>query len=212
MHCDGGCVNFHDDESSADRQMLDGKAHIAAYARSKHLSVTYIMMPLYSEECLEDTTREEYYSLDNGGGDTNKMLCMSIDELGPAVADIMDSYEMYAGHLVALLTDEISSKRVLDISKEASVEMETAIVLDESSYQNTATDTLHKEPDDECWCVDTYVKDLGSMFSYVNRSQAVKHRESIAKTLQLIPNIPAFQQWLQYNKDNVEFRAMLGIR
>lgn len=212
MHYDGGCVNFHDDESCADRQMLDGKAHIAAYARSKHLSVTYIMMPLYSEECLKDTTREEYYLLDNGGGDTNKMLCMSIDELGPAVADIMDSYEMYAGHLVALLTDEISSKRVLDIAKEASVEMETAIVLDESSNQNTATDTLHKEPDDECWCVDTYVKDLGNTFSYVNRSQAVKHRESIAKTLQLIPNIPAFQQWLQYNKDNVEFRAMLGIR
>eukprot|EP00956_Cyclotella_meneghiniana_P026573 scaffold57786_cov66-Cyclotella_meneghiniana.AAC.1 len=86
------------------------------------------------------------------------------------------------------------------------------MVLDDSFNQNTATNTPQKELGDECWYVDTYVKDLGSMFGYVNRSQAVKRRESIAKTMELVPNIPAFQQRIKDNEDNVEFRAMLGIR
>jgi hypothetical protein len=30
--------------------------------------------------------------------------------------------------------------------------------------------------------------------------------------MKLVPDIRTFRQWLEDNRDNVEFRAMLGIR
>lgn len=80
-------------------------------------------------------------------------------------------------------------------------------VIDTSSWTSTQYD-----PDVEYKRLDTFAKDLGSMFSFMNKSRAVKHRQSIAKTMKLVPDIRTFRQWLEDNRDNVEFRAMLGIR
>ena len=58
----------------------------------------------------------------------------------------------------------------------------------------------------------TFAKDLGSMFDFYSKSDAVKNRRSIAKTMELVPDAKPLKQWLEQNRDNVESRAMLGLR
>ena len=60
--------------------------------------------------------------------------------------------------------------------------------------------------------VNTVAKDLGQMFRCYSKTDAVKQRASIAKTLELVPDAKPFKNWLEENRDNVEFREMLGIR
>ena len=40
---------------------------------------------------------------------------MSVDDLGPAVANIFDSYEVYAGHEIGLVTEFVSVKDMSEI-------------------------------------------------------------------------------------------------
>lgn len=58
----------------------------------------------------------------------------------------------------------------------------------------------------------TRVKDLGAMFGYLSKTEAVKKRRSIARTLELCPDARPFRQWLESNKDNLQFREKLGLR
>jgi hypothetical protein len=219
-----------DEDEVGSGKVFDSKVRIAAYARSKGLSVTYVLMPVYSEEFFHalatkmrngDVILEESVSSDEEEGG-NRVVCMSVDELGPAVANVMDSYEVYAGHEIALMTDILSLKEASGIINEVFFETKSATVtlsdgntlepsvtlIDTSSWATSIED----DDDVEYKRLDTFAKDLGSMFSFMNKSQAVKRREAIAKTMALVPDVRTFRQWLEDNRDNVEFRAMLGIR
>ena len=59
---------------------------------------------------------------------------------------------------------------------------------------------------------DIVAKDLGQMFRCYSKTDAVKHRDSIAKTLELVPDAKPFKRWLEENRDNAEFREILGLR
>jgi hypothetical protein len=228
---DGGVVLGDGSEASteSDREIFDGKARMAAYARTKSLSVTYVLMPVYSESFFralamkirnDDVIPEE----ENDGGsfdeDGDKVVCMSVDELGPAVANIMDSYEVYAGHEIALMTDILSLneasgiiKEVFFMTKSATVavlgdNLEPSVTLNDTLSWTTST---QEQPEME-YKLDTFAKDLGRMFRFMNKSEAVKRRQAVAKTMELVPDIRTFRQWLEDNRDNVEFREMLGIR
>lgn len=58
----------------------------------------------------------------------------------------------------------------------------------------------------------TITKDLGQMFDYYSKSDAVKKRRSVAQTLQLVPDARRMKQWLLENRDNASFRQKMGIR
>lgn len=140
---------------------FDAKARAAAYARTKRLSVTYVLMPCYSEVFFD---RIEKRSSSNGEKlvltlplrDDTKVMCMSIDDLGPAVANIFDSYQVYAGHEIGLVTDFVTVKEVRDIIDDVFMQSEDA-----------ATKLETEEVKAEEWLVakDTYMKDLGQVRS-----------------------------------------------
>lgn len=223
-------IVLNKEEARSERKLFDSKVRMAAYARSKGLSVTYILMPVYSEEFFKamaekirdgngDVILEESDSLGEEEGG-KRVVCMSVEELGGAVANIMDSYEVYAGHEIALCSDVLSLKEAPGVIKEVFSETKSATVavlsgnlepivtvIETSSWTSTQDDS-----EVEYKRLDTFAKDLGSMFSYMNRSGAVKRREKIAKTMELVPDDRAFCKWLEDNRDNVDFRAMLGIR
>jgi len=93
------------EDSKGNRAALpqfDAKARAAAYARTKSLSVTYVLMPCYSEMFFDLLKVER--RMDEDGGekfvitvpmqDDTKLFCMSVEDLGPAVANIFDSYQV----------------------------------------------------------------------------------------------------------------------
>jgi hypothetical protein len=183
---------------------MSPKARMAAYARSKQLSVTFVLMPCYSEvffdmitKIVDDQGNERHVlqiPLKHGNA---KVMCMSVEELGPAVANIFDSYECYAGHEIGLVTDFTSIQEVQEILQE---------VFDETVQVETQ-DTME-------WVEarDTHMKDLGQLFASLSRSDAVKHRHSLAKTYQLVPSAKNLRRWVESNKDNPQFREKLGLR
>jgi hypothetical protein len=59
---------------------------------------------------------------------------------------------------------------------------------------------------------DTRIKDLGQLFQYYSKFDVVRQRDSIAQTLELVPDARPLRQWLEENRDNIEFRQMLGLR
>ena len=206
------------------RNIFDGKMRIAAYARSKRLSVTFVLMPVYSEDCFHALTmhmsQEDMVEIDDNKSE-QKVVCMSVDDLGPAVANILDSYEVYAGHEIALTTDMLSLKEASDMIKEVFFETNsvTAVTMSDSALGPSPSTVIalsrtstKRDQDEVCNRLSTFAKDLGSMFSFMNKSQAVKRRQTIAKTMGLVPDARTFRQWLEENRDNVQFRAMLGIR
>eukprot|EP00804_Cyclotella_cryptica_P006737 CCRYP_015702-RA/>CCRYP_015702-RA protein AED:0.02 eAED:0.02 QI:194/1/1/1/1/1/2/358/821 len=218
-----------DNVMESGRAIFDGKTRMAAYARTKNLSVTYVLMPVYSESffrALAMKIRNDIILEEQNDGESSsdedgeKVVCMSVDELGPAVANIMDSYEVFAGHEIALMTDVLSLreasgiiKEVFFMTKSATVtvlgsSLEPCVTVNDTS---TWTATTEEEPNME-YKLDTFAKDLGSMFRFMNKSEAVKRRQAVARTMELVPDIRTFRQWLEDNRDNVEFREMLGIR
>lgn len=188
---------------------FDAKARAAAYARTKRLSVTYVLMPCYSELFFDMIERR---AVDNGEDkfvltvplkNDKRVMCMSVDDLGPAVASIFDSYQVYAGHEVGLVTDFVSVAEVRDIIEDVFLQENNADVVLETEEVST-----------EEWikAKDTYMKDLGQMFAYMARSDAVKMRRSVAKTMQLVPSARPLRQWVEQNVDNAAFREKLGLR
>lgn len=93
------------EDSKGNRSVLpqfDAKARAAAYARTKNLSVTYVLMPCYSEMFFDLLKVERRVDEDGGERlvitvpmkDDTKLMCMSVEDLGPAVANIFDSYQV----------------------------------------------------------------------------------------------------------------------
>ena len=82
---------------------IDIKACAAAYARTKKLSCTFMLIPCYPEIIL-DLIKSEKSTNEETGGEIHiftipqengaKVGCMSFNDLGPAVANIFDSYQV----------------------------------------------------------------------------------------------------------------------
>jgi len=188
---------------------FDAKARAAAYARTKKLSVTFVLMPCYAEtffDMIERRTGEdgkEKLVLTVPLKNDKKVMCMSVEDLGPAVANIFDSYQVYAGHEVGLVTDFVTVEEVRD-------------AIDEVFLQRGDSDMVleTEEVSNEEWlsAKDTYMKDLGQMFAYMAHTDAVKSRRSIAKTMKLVPSARPLRDWVEQNVDNVAFREKLGLR
>ena len=188
---------------------FDAKAKAAAYARTKKLSVTFVLMPCYSEtffDMIERRTGEdgkEKLVLTVPLKNDKKVMCMSVDDLGPAVANIFDSYQVYAGHEVGLVTDFVSVSEVRDIIDDVFLKRGDSDMVLET-----------EEVSQEEWIAakDTYMKDLGQMFAYLAHSDAVKMRRSVAKTMKLVPSARPLREWIEQNVENVAFREKLGLR
>ena len=114
------------------------RARIAAYARTKQISVTYLLLPCYPELFLNmiEVDRTKQVGTDKNklvlrvgvpkltaeGQDnqdyrhhTTKVAIFGLDELGNAVANIFDSYECYSGHEIGLVSDFVSISDVKDV-------------------------------------------------------------------------------------------------
>ena len=181
------------------------KARVAAYARSKQLSITFVLMPCYSEVFFEmmnvrkSQSGKDKLVLQVPANNTNgKVMCMSVDELGPAVASIFDSYECFAGHEIGLVTDFVTVSEVQEIFQ------------DVFSDHTVETETV----DTENWIEarGTYMKDLGQLFASVSHSDPIRSRHSVAKTFKLVPSATNLRKWVEQNKENPAFREKLGLR
>lgn len=206
-------------DTTDSKPLYDVKARVAAYARTNNVSMTFVILPLYSEHffhALADKIRktrglaDESNVLNGKKGESaisassnEKVVCVSIEELGSAVANIFDSYEVYSGHEVGLITDILSLEEATEIVEEVFYDQHQAEA-DASEQLASSTTSSYK--------VNTVAKDLGQMFRCYSKTDAVKQRASIAKTLELVPDAKPFKNWLEENRDNVEFREMLGIR
>jgi hypothetical protein len=180
------------------------KARAAAYARSKSLSVTFVLMPCYSEVFFDmievrkgDDGKDKFIlqiPSENGG----KVMCMSLDELGPAVANIFDAFECYAGHEIGLVTDFVTISEIQEIFQDA---------FHQHTVETEAVDTK-----DWIEARNTYMKDLGQLFAGVSHSNFIAGRHSVAKTFQLVPSARNLRGWVEQNKENIAFLEKLGLR
>jgi hypothetical protein len=187
---------------------FDAKARAAAYARTKRLSVTYVLMPCYSEVFFEMIERRnvdgtEKLVMTVPLKNDTKVMCMSVDYLGPAVANILDSYMVYAGHEVGLVTDFVSVADVRDIIQDVFLRNENS---------NIVLETEEVSMEDWIEAKDTYMKDLGQMFAYMAHTDEVKMRRSVAKTMKLLPSARMLRQWVEHHVDDASFREKLGLR
>lgn len=187
----------HFEHESAEEH-FDARARSAAYARTKKLSVTYVLLPYYTEHFFSMMKKQPDSSfvlnVPKEKQDT-KVVCMSIDDLGVAVANIFDSYQVYSGHEIGLVTDFASAN---DIK-----------VLMEQMIHESSNGAMVKE---EKISRSTYMKDFGQMFGSLAHSEAVKRRRSVAKTFQLIPSARALKDWVEMNANDESFREKLGLR
>uniref|UniRef100_A0A6T7GCQ3 NmrA-like domain-containing protein n=1 Tax=Attheya septentrionalis TaxID=420275 RepID=A0A6T7GCQ3_9STRA len=200
---------------------FDAKARAAAYARKKKLSCTFVLMPVYSErffelltpqlELDEETGKEKLVMhIPKGSPDDEELavMCMSVEKLGPAVANIFDSYQVYAGHEIGLVTDFVTMSNVAEMIEDTFFE--------ETHVDGTVTKRKVEKKDVtvDSWVEkrETVAKDMGQMFSFYSHTNAVQKRRSVAKTLELVPDAKPLKEWLQQNKDNVAFRQSLGLR
>jgi len=138
-----------------------------------------------------------------------KVMCMSVDDLGPAVANIFDSYEVYAGHEIGLVTEFVSVKDMSEIMAAAYISKKC-----ETECGKQTASVERKEIPMERWIEqkDTFMKDLGGMFEYMSHTGAVRKRHSVAKTLHLVPEAKPFKQWVENHKNSASFRQSLGLR
>ena len=210
--------------AAAADQPMNAKAKAAAYARTKKLSVTYVILPCYSELFLDMIQKypappASPTGVDDAGGSSGnqpikqdrlvltvpvnkdaKVMCMSVDDLGPAVSNIFDSYQVYAGHEIGLVTDFVTVAEICEaLNAVAGAKVETKTVTQEDWIQIASNDRA-------------YMKDMGQIFAYLSHTDAVQKRHSIARTLKLVPSARPLKQWVEQNKDNPAFREKLGLR
>ena len=124
----------------------------------------------------------------------------STAELGPAVANVFDSYQCFAGHEIGLVTDFITVSEVVEGLQE-----DVSSEIDKKGDEHLGTK-------DWIEAADTYVKDLGQLFTGVSDSRAISGRHSIATTLRLGPTASSLNQWVAENRDDPTFREKLGLR
>ena len=184
------------------------KVRAAAYAKSKNLSITFVLMPCYSEAFfdmierhVDETSGKEriVIKLPLASDENAKVMCMSVEELGPAVARIFDAYECFAGHEVGLCTDFLPLSQVQEIIQ--------GVYDDEIEVT-----TQQVESKEWVEARDMYMKDLGQMFASISHVDAVKHRHSLAKTYSLVPSARNLRKWVEANSENPAFREKLGLR
>jgi hypothetical protein len=194
---------------------FDAKVRAAAYARSKSISSTYLLVPVYSEEIFKMTLPELLIDSNTGeenrffsvpeGDESTRISCLNGQDLGAAVVRIFQSYELYAGHEIALISDIISVTEAQEIIEQVFFTEE------ESKGQGGKLDRVTMVKDD--WLKSkSHVKDLGRIFQFVSKSDVVKHRRALAKTMELVPDARPLKRWLEQNRENVQFRSMLGLR
>ena len=197
---------------------LSPRAQAVAYARTKKLSCTFVLMPCYCEMfyrllmpqlVVDEGTGEERAILTVPTKGDAKVMCMSVDDLGPAVANIFDSYEVYAGHEIGLVTEFVSVKDMSEIMAAAYISKKC-----ETECGKQTASVERKEIPMERWIEqkDTFMKDLGGMFEYMSHTGAVRKRHSVAKTLHLVPEAKPFKQWVENHKNSASFRQSLGLR
>ena len=114
-------------------------------------------------------------------------------------------HEVFAGHEIGLVTDILSLEEATEIVEKVFFETSTA----DDVMQDACSETSESSAK---FRLDIVAKDLGQMFRCYSKTDAVKQRDSIAKTLELVPDARPFKTWLEENRDNVEFREMLGLR
>lgn len=198
-------------ESVDSKPLLDIKARMAAYGRAKHISMTYVIMPVYSEHffrALADKIRngkESDYKKDSMDDESTdeKVVCMSTEELGIAVANIFDSYEVYAGHEIGLVADILTLEKATEIVEQVFFESPSSGLGPIQEGSDEKISKLHSD-----YRLDIVAKDLGQMFRCYSKTDYVKQRA----ILELVPDAKPFKGWLEANRDNTEFREMLGLR
>lgn len=175
-------------------------AQTAAYSKSKNLSCTFIIMPCFSGDQFDivqsqkDTEKSFDSMLEIPSSNGSCEYCISVNELGPAVATIFDSFEVFSGHELALLTNFVAVEQAEEVNEE------------------TKTKTVSTNGKNRVEAKHTYMKDLGQLFSKVSHSNIIAGRHETAKTLNLIPNAQSLQGWVDDNRENVGFREKLGMR
>ena len=132
-----------------------------------------------------------------------KVVCMSVDYLGEAVANIFNSYQVYAGHEIGLVTDLVSYSDVKDIVENAMVQAGDGKVEVLEREEVKLEQGVEQK--------DTYMKDLGQMFGHLAHSDAVTMRRSVAKTMQLVPSARPLLEWIEQNMNNEAFQEKLGL-
>jgi len=142
------------------------------------------------------------------GEEEPQVMCMTIDDLGPAVANIFDSYQVFAGREIGLVTDFVTISEVATTI--------TEVFFEEKDADGTVRKCKLEKKDVtvDAWVEkkETTAKDLGQLFSYYSNTDAVKQRRSIAQTLELIPDAQPLKQWIESNRNNASFRQRLGLR
>ncbi|CAJ1966616.1 unnamed protein product [Cylindrotheca closterium] len=175
-------------------------AQIAAYSKSKKLSCTFIVMPCFPGDQYDIVQSQKgtenafnaMLKIPSANGSVE--YCISVNELGPAVADIFDSFEVFSGHELALLTNFVTVEQAEEVN--GAIDSKA-----EFSKGKTRVEADH-----------TYMKDLGQLFSKMSHSTMIAGRHETAKTLNLIPNAQNLKGWVEHNSENVAFREKLGIR
>lgn len=186
----------HFEHENAEEQ-FDARARAVAYARTKKLSVTYVLLPYYTEHFFSKMEKQPDSSFKLNVPKEKqdiKVVCMSIDDLGVAVANIFDSFQVYSGHEIGLVTDFASANDIKKLMEE---------MIHEGSNGEMTKESFPRP---------TYMKDFGQMFSHLAHSEAVKHRRSVAKTLRLVPSAASLKDWIEMNGNNEAFREKLGLR
>lgn len=174
-------------------------AQTAAYSKSKKLSCTFIIMPCFSGDQFDivqsqkgtEKSFDAMLKIPSPNGSIE--YCISVNELGPAVATIFDSFEVFSGHELALLTNFVAVEQAEAVNEETKTTRSTG--------GKKRVEAKH-----------TYMKDLGQLFSKVSHSNIIAGRHETAKTLNLIPNAQSLQGWVDDNRENVAFREKLGMR
>jgi NmrA-like family len=207
----------------------DHKVKAAAYARTKNLSVTYVILPCYSElflDMIRQNPAPPHTSKDDDDDDVDettkklvlaiplkndeKVMCFSVDDLGPAVSNIFDSYQVYAGHEIGLVTDFVTVSEIRDMLHE--------VIRNDPNSSNTDNKPISKQDGVTSMSTSStvasqaYMKDLGQIFAHLSRTNAVKKRHSIAKTMKLVPSARPLRLWVEQNRDDPSFREKLGLR
>eukprot|EP00814_Leptocylindrus_danicus_P009711 CAMPEP_0116011846 /NCGR_PEP_ID=MMETSP0321-20121206/4795_1 /TAXON_ID=163516 /ORGANISM="Leptocylindrus danicus var. danicus, Strain B650" /LENGTH=766 /DNA_ID=CAMNT_0003481125 /DNA_START=108 /DNA_END=2408 /DNA_ORIENTATION=+ len=200
---------------------IDAKARIAAYAKSERITVTFVILPLYPENFFDLVTKAGVVTnnVDDAAmhfapeKEESLLACMSVQDLGRAVARIFDFYEEYAGHEIGLATDFITIREVAQVVREIFFESRIDNKDDTSANDtNRIVQIQHVHDQMQVEGTGNRIIDLGAIFGFCSQSDAVRKRHSIAKVLNLCPEPTTFKMWMNENKYNPAFREKLGLR
>jgi hypothetical protein len=140
-----------------------------------------------------------------------------LEELGPAVANIFDSYECYSGHEIGLVSDFVTVTEVKALLENVFTDTTIDITVKQENKEEKGAAISIVPPKEQqslrsITTKGTYAKDLGQLFASLGHTEAVRARHSVAKTFKLVPNAKNLRRWVEENQDNPDFREKLGLR